>query len=767
MVSSTIFSTQAVSKIPEFIQDGHPLFTDFLTAYYEYLESDGQAIFGTDHIEIRRDSDLTGSDFLQYFQSEYLWGFPAEILADKALMIQHIQDFYLSKGTEASLKLLFRLLYNEDISVYLPSQDILRASDGKWQLSKSIRVTVPPVVTDSSNLVVSGLTSGATAVIEFSQQSTLSATTYLELFLADIDGVFLQGESVQFGDSTETVIGVLSAISVPVPGSGYSVGDALEITGTGTNAIASVTSLTTGSIESLSIDVAGVDYVVGDQLVFSTVSGATQALGRVTTVDGAGGITGIKLISGGKNYSALPFVSVSSDLGLGAEITSVSSTIGGIKAVSITEFGIDYTTDPSVTATSSGNGDAILTGSVGALCAYPGYWLDNDGKLSSEKKLQDNFFYQDFSYVIQSGRPVTSYKDFLTDILHPAGLLFFGETFIIMNLAFNSYILDEQNLNSIEEYDLSISLEARPREYEFYNNILSYMQLGPTVQEYDRFKFTGDNYLISTLSNVAIFSLYQDIYSRIDILPSETIESTIRKSQPGQAIQYNKEMDYLTMPSISFTGAFSIGGWFNKQEVLIYYVAGSTTNDFISISSTQISIRIAGVTQNYSLDSSILDSFDYHLGVTRDSSDNVLIYINGLLQSDTKVHSGTITIDRQARYASANYKFSSFGLFLEDTTLNSINLNKVMDFDTSFNFGGLSRFYKQDERFGPTVYDSSGSGQHGTITESSVSNRVTQSTISYNDLAGYTYSYPYYIPRNESSLLHDVLGDPLDYTGSI
>jgi|SaaInlStandDraft_6_1057023.scaffolds.fasta_scaffold00227_11 glucose/arabinose dehydrogenase len=56
-----------------------------------------------------------------------------------------------------------------------------------------------------------------------------------------------------------------------------------------------------------------------------------------------------------------------------------------------------------------------------------GYWVDSAGFLSSDRKMQDNNYYQDFSYVIRSDVPVQAYRDVLKKLVHPVGLKLFAE----------------------------------------------------------------------------------------------------------------------------------------------------------------------------------------------------------------------------------------------------------------------------------------------------------------------------------------------------
>ena len=63
-------------------------------------------------------------------------------------------------------------------------------------------------------------------------------------------------------------------------------------------------------------------------------------------------------------------------------------------------------------------------------------YLTNDGFLSDSKKLQDSYFYQNFSYVIRTGSNIDQWRDVFNKLVHPSGFIFFGEIFLYI-LALN------------------------------------------------------------------------------------------------------------------------------------------------------------------------------------------------------------------------------------------------------------------------------------------------------------------------------------------
>jgi len=86
------------------------------------------------------------------------------------------------------------------------------------------------------------------------------------------------------------------------------------------------------------------------------------------------------------------------------------------------------TTKYKLTFTSAlSNGDVVKT--------YPkGLFTNNDGFLSDKKYIQDSYYYQQFSYVLRTGKNIADWKNAFTRLVHPAGFKFFGEIAILVKL---------------------------------------------------------------------------------------------------------------------------------------------------------------------------------------------------------------------------------------------------------------------------------------------------------------------------------------------
>ena len=133
------------SQVPEFVREEYPLFISFLEAYYEFLEAK-QANEQNDltqqakNLRYLSDVDFSLDQFENSFFNTFASLLPRDVAVDKEFLIKNVLPLYLSKGNEASFKLLFRMLFNDEVSILQPRNNILRASDGKWTVDNILRI---------------------------------------------------------------------------------------------------------------------------------------------------------------------------------------------------------------------------------------------------------------------------------------------------------------------------------------------------------------------------------------------------------------------------------------------------------------------------------------------------------------------------------------------------------------------------------------------------------------------------------------------------
>ncbi len=127
-----------VSKqVPGFILQEYPKFISFLEAYYEFLDLDGYG--KAKDLRYVSDVDQSLDDFEQQFFNSFIPFVPRNLEINKEFVIKNILPLYLSKGSEKSYRLLFRMLFGEEITIERPGKQILRASDGRWKIENYLR----------------------------------------------------------------------------------------------------------------------------------------------------------------------------------------------------------------------------------------------------------------------------------------------------------------------------------------------------------------------------------------------------------------------------------------------------------------------------------------------------------------------------------------------------------------------------------------------------------------------------------------------------
>lgn len=293
------------SQLPFFVREEHENFTRFIEAYYEFLEQQGGLLNRSKTIRSNQNVDEAIDEFAQHLYSQFMESIPDNIVTDKALLMKHIKDFYRARGTEKATRFLMNIMFAEDIEFYYPKKDVIRVSDGKWYIERSLRIKNTKVDNISDNSLaalekyigarVVGTVSGAAALVEKTDRYYEYGTQIDEIILSNIDGDFKNGETVTAlvdgPESQQTVQsdvfgGVVNSVKIVNPGSQYVVGDsAVVVSNSGTGAVVTVASVTSGNVSSIVIMDSGAGYRSGDKLLFTGGGLGSGANAYIDTVN--------------------------------------------------------------------------------------------------------------------------------------------------------------------------------------------------------------------------------------------------------------------------------------------------------------------------------------------------------------------------------------------------------------------------------------------------------------------------------------------------
>lgn len=92
----------------------------------------------------------------------------------------------------------------------------------------------------------------------------------------------------------------------------------------------------------------------------------------------------------------------------------------------------------------------------------PGKYQNFDGFLSSPKKIQDGYYYQDFSYDITTEVNPDFFQNTVKELLHPAGFILFSKIALFLLMPRTS--ISMQTLNKVLDY--SISAEGNEKKFD-------------------------------------------------------------------------------------------------------------------------------------------------------------------------------------------------------------------------------------------------------------------------------------------------------------
>ena len=276
--------------VSQFIQNDFPLFTQvngpqlvaFIAAYYEWMEQQGNVRDYINHLRDYRDIDNTLQEFITHFQYEYLNNLPANLIVNKPLLVKHILDLYRAKGTRRGIALLFRILFNEDVEIYLPGNDVFRASAAQWVQPSYIELSDCPFLNNLVGCSIYSLNGGATAIVESFNIVRTSNKVINILYLSNVNGAFLYGDTILSNDYhydlsfAPRIVGSLSSVTIENGGTFFNVGDIVSIEGSGSGALGRVASTTSenGKV-TFTLNKGGFGFTTGAQIqVINTQGGA-------------------------------------------------------------------------------------------------------------------------------------------------------------------------------------------------------------------------------------------------------------------------------------------------------------------------------------------------------------------------------------------------------------------------------------------------------------------------------------------------------------
>jgi len=407
-------------RLPEFVRVDHPTLVSFLSAYYEWLglrRNEGKIVSPLDMQGIA-DIDRTLDQFVEQFKAQFLLDFPESLAVDPTT----------GNGVDPR-----RLIKN--IRQFYLAKGTEKSYEFLFRILYDTSVEFYYPKKD-----ILRLSSGR-----------WTQNNYLRISNSLGDRIFrAAGNNIVQRNASGQILATARCVDVSV----YQVGnfDVAELLISNRNGTFQAGNLgiefTDGSetlrevkvyslISSVTITDGGSDYQVSERVTFTPAAGDSgqRGTGTVTEVD----------------------------------------SVGSVRKITIEDYGINYETAPSVSIVSLKGTGFSGTVTVGALAQSVGFYANNDGRLSTNKVLQDNHYYQNWSYVLKSEVVIDRYREIVRRLIHPVGTAMFGS--ILIKRCSHA---DLANASAIVSYEVPIIGHYLPYTFQTFDDLSTWFMTGVT-----------------------------------------------------------------------------------------------------------------------------------------------------------------------------------------------------------------------------------------------------------------------------------------------
>jgi hypothetical protein len=413
-------SSLVSGRLPEFVRVDHPTLVAFLSAYYEWLQRTerGGQIVSPMVLQDVTDIDQSIGDFITHFKKEYLHDFPEQLATT-------------STGTPLDVKKLIK-----NIKSFYRAKGTEKSYEFLFRILFDVGVEFYYPKRD---------------ILRTSDGKWFQKTSLLISNTIGNDIFNSIGNLVYQRDSNGKIIASAKVLDVSVYQQGqYEIAE-LTISGKNGTFLSGIIGLEFRSGEN----------IYREQKVYNV-------LGSIT------------VNNGGSGYSVGDEVLITSapgDSGQGAKgsVSSVTSS-GSIRKIKIDNFGINYESTPSVKVFSLGGSGFSGTANISTVCSADGYYLNFDGRISTNKVLQDNHYYQEYSYVLKAEIVLDQYKETIRRLIHPAGTAMFGQ--VLIKRCSRG---DLKNATTLIRYEVPLIGHYLPYTFNTHDNLYDWFQVPGTA----------------------------------------------------------------------------------------------------------------------------------------------------------------------------------------------------------------------------------------------------------------------------------------------
>lgn len=337
------------SNIPNYIKEEYPVFHKLIIDYFKWLEFDHNFLYTLIHFADDIDVNNEHKPYIDIIKNELGWIYKTKLKIDDRTLIKLLRQLYLSRGSENSFKILFRILFDDEMEITYPRDKLFKLSDNNYIIKHEIITTADNFKNNPKlslqfldanilNVNIMGMKSGLSLIVDELYPIVKDNKTYLKLLVNETNNDFLPFERVQIyseeiGTFTERIFCKLTP-KIMNRGFNFKKSDELIIR---------------------NLNDSTTEFIVGDIKVDSVSTGGITGIGIDSYVE-----NNIKYYKAGNNYKTGDIVTADDNTGtgfIGKVITTelkqaeINLTIidGTISELSIVNPGLGYLLPPTIT----------------------------------------------------------------------------------------------------------------------------------------------------------------------------------------------------------------------------------------------------------------------------------------------------------------------------------------------------------------------------------------------------------------------------------